>query len=62
LDDVNAQVEQKAARLRGPVKWCKRCSRKHPRRAACPTYIRTENTPGGGLRNVETTVRPEGME
>jgi hypothetical protein len=62
LDDVNQAVKRKQARLLGPVKWCKRCSRKHPSRAACQTYIRTENTRSGALRNVETTVPPPGLE
>jgi hypothetical protein len=57
LDSVNAEVETKAAKLRGPVKWCKTCGRKHPRRSPCELTLRTRNAKSGALVTNWTTER-----
>lgn len=34
-------------RAEGPVKWCKRCSRRHPARQPCDLYLRERRAKSG---------------
>lgn len=58
LGEILSGMAHELSRGRGPVKWCKRCSRKHPTRAGCG--LTKVHVPASSGRMVERMVNGTG--
>jgi hypothetical protein len=45
-EDVPPNLAKARSKSLGPVKWCKRCMRKHPARQTCDLYLREREVVG----------------